>query len=83
MARVLYFGAIPDLLKKTSENVMIASSINTVHDLLVHLRQQGEIYNQVMHLDKVQVTVNKQFAEGDSAVKNDDEIAIISIGLLK
>jgi hypothetical protein len=31
----------------------------------------------------VPVTINKQFAEADTAVTNNDEIAIIFIGLLK
>ncbi|GMR07630.1 MAG: hypothetical protein BMS9Abin26_0633 [Gammaproteobacteria bacterium] len=83
MATILYFGSLPDIIRKTRENIILAGSINNVGDLLAHIRKRGDKWQEVMDLKYVQVTVNRQFANEGTAVSNDDEIAIISIGLLK
>jgi len=49
--------------------------------LLAWLRQHEKKREIILIDDAVQVTVNKQFAEAETAVSNDGEIAIISIGL--
>ncbi len=83
MASILYFGSLPDIIKKTREDIILAGSINNVGKLLAHIRKRGDKWQQVIDMKYVQVTVNKQFSDEDTAITNDDEIAIISIGLLK
>lgn len=83
MATILYFGSLPDLIKITRENIILAGSINNIGELLTHIRKRGDIWKKIINLEYIQITVNKQFADEDTIITNDDEIAIISIGLLK
>lgn len=81
MAKLLYFGSLPDRLNIAAEDIDISQSVSTVQELLTSLRQRGKNWEQYLQEDKVQVTLNKKFAELESSVSDMDEIAIISIGL--
>lgn len=78
MAKLLYFGALVDQLSKGSEVLELPAETKTVSDLLALLRARGGAWEKACGADAVRVTVNKQFAEQDTSIKNGDEIALIS-----
>ncbi|MEJ2643517.1 MAG: MoaD/ThiS family protein [Gammaproteobacteria bacterium] len=81
MAKLLYFGRLPDHLGKASEEATLPSDISDVRGLLAWLRTRDETWRQHLAEEWVQVTVNKQFAEMESPVTDGDEIAIVSKSL--
>lgn len=82
MARLLYFGSLPDRLERAEEDVALPDAVNDVGGLLEWLRTRGGNWEQMLVEGAVQVTVNKQFAEQDTPIGDDDEIAIVSVGLM-
>lgn len=83
MAKLLYFGSLPDLLDRAAEDLSLPESVTNVESLLTWLRGRGGNWQRVLVEGAVQVTVNKQFAEMNTTLSNADEIAIISIGLMR
>jgi molybdopterin synthase sulfur carrier subunit len=81
MAHILYFGSLPDKLGTASEQAALPESINEVKDLLQWLRSRGGKWSNALSHDSIQVTVNKEFCGLHSPVADEDEIAIVSIGL--
>jgi len=78
MARLLYFGALPDRLGTASEEVDLPADVVNVHSLLAWLRGRGGEWQKAMVEGGPQVTVNKAFAGAQTPVSKRDEIAIIS-----
>ena len=64
-----------------TETVVIPDSVNTVKALLSWLRARGEQWNQEFKDERVQVTVNKNFAEPSTPIEPGDEVAIVPRGL--
>ncbi|MGA7801088.1 MAG: MoaD/ThiS family protein [Gammaproteobacteria bacterium] len=81
MAKLLYFGRLPDRLGSAAEEATLPADVQDVRALLAWLRTRDETWRQHLAEEWVQVTVNKQFAEMESPVADGDEIAIISKGL--
>lgn len=78
MAKVLYFGPLADMLGKESETISVAAHPN-IAALLAELRERGGDWARYLSEDKLQITVNRQFTDANSAVREEDEIALISI----
>lgn len=74
-----YFVSLVTRLGRESEICEIPSSVNTVGDLLAWLRQRGKTWETLLQDDKVNVTVNKQFAKPTTPVATNDEIAIVPV----
>ena len=81
MARILYFGHLPDLVGRPSDDFFLPKTVRTVRDLLAYLRQRGEEWEKGLQEDWVTITVNREFVELDHPVTDRDEIAIVSKGL--
>lgn len=81
MAKVLYFGRLPDLIGRSEEDFFLPKTVNTVADLLNYLRQRGEKWEKGLKEEMVTITVNKEFKDPDAAISDADEIAIVSKGL--
>jgi molybdopterin converting factor small subunit len=81
MANILYYGSLPDRLNIGVEEITITEALGTIRELLTSLHERGETRNQYLAEDKLQVTINKKFSDPESALNDNDEIAIISIGL--
>ena len=74
---ILYFMRLANIAGKDSETVVIPDSVNTVIALLNWLRARGEQWNQEFNDERVQVTVNKTFAEPSTPIAQGDEVAIV------
>lgn len=81
MTRILYFAYLVDKLGRAQEDLTLPASITDVRGLPAHWRARGGAWEQALAEDKVKVTVNKQFAEPDTPVLDNQEIAIISSSL--
>lgn len=81
MVRILYFAALVDRLGTAAEDIELADDVMTVRDLPAQLRTRGGAWSEALGAGMVRITVNKQFVELDAAVKNGDEVALISATL--
>lgn len=77
MAKILYFSTLVDRLGASSEEVSLPASVTDVRTLLAWLRMRGENWEKALREDSVKITLNRQFAEADTAVNNRMEIAIV------
>ena len=77
MAKILYFANLVDKLGASSEEVSLPASIADVRALLAWLRARGGRWETALMENKVQVTVNRQFATPGTSINNTAEIAIV------
>ncbi len=79
MARILYFATLVDQLGRASEELPLPDTVRDVRALVAMLHGRGK--NWVTALDEatLKVTVNRQFAELDTAIDDNSEIAFISM----
>ena len=80
MAKIMYFGILPDRFGRTHENKALPENVTTVRDLIAWLRKRGGAWAVFLVEERLQVTVNRAFAEPDTPVTDNDEIALISKG---
>ena len=77
---ILYFMHLANIAGKDTETVVIPDSVNTITALLSWLRERGEQWNEDFNDERVQVTVNKNFTEPSTPIKQGDEVAIVPRG---
>jgi molybdopterin synthase sulfur carrier subunit len=79
MARILYFATLVDQLGRASEELPLPDTVRDVRALVAMLHGRGK--NWVTALDEatLKVTVNRQFAELDTPIDDNSEIAFISM----
>ena len=79
MIKVLYFGHLLDAFGMGSEQIEAADTLRSVSDLITLLAQRGDIWQQALVDNRaLKITVNKQFVERDSALKDGDEVAFVA-----
>lgn len=81
MAKVLYFGNLPDRIGRGAEELFLPKTVQTTRGLLKYLRDRGKAWEEALQEDRLTITVNKQFLELDHPITDQDEIALISKGL--
>ncbi len=74
---VLYFAWIAEKLGRESEQVLLSMAVKNVGSLLESLRRRGGIWERGFSEENVTVTVNKQFANSDTALHAGDEVGIV------
>jgi len=79
MARVLYFATLVDQLGRASEELTLPDSVRDVRGLIALLRGRGGNWAKALEEATLKVTVNRQFAELDTPIQNDSEIALVSM----
>lgn len=77
MIKLLYFAALVDMLGSASEQ-LAAPLPDDVRGLIGLLKQRGGTWEAVFGKGSVRITVNKQFAEMNTSLKDGDEVAFIS-----
>ena len=75
--KILYFMHLSTTAGKDEETLVLPSSVNNVEALLSWLRARGEQWNDDFADKRVQVTINKNFAEPYSPIEQGDEVAIV------
>jgi sulfur-carrier protein len=80
MIKLIYFAALVDMFGCASEE-LAAPLPPDVRALLALLQQRGGPWERVFGQSSVHMTVNKQFAELETPLKDGDEVAFISAGM--
>jgi DUF971 family protein/molybdopterin converting factor small subunit len=75
--KILYFIQLAKISGKDQEDIVIPDSVTNVETLLAWLRKRGARWNESFADNKVQVTVNRQFAEPYTLIEHGDEVAIV------
>lgn len=81
MAKVLYFGNLPDRIGRSAEDLFLPKTVQTVRDLLKYLRERGKAWEDALKDEQLTITVNRQFVNLDQPLGESDEIALVSKGL--
>lgn len=81
MAKVLYFGSLPDRVGRGAEDLFLPKTVHTVRDLLKYLRDRGKAWEDALKEDMLTITVNREFVNLDHTLGEHDEIALVSKGL--
>lgn len=77
MAKILYFSTLAERLGKTAEELKLPPNVQDLRGLLAFLRKRGEEWPVYLVDDKIQATVNKNFAELNAGINDQDEIGLM------
>lgn len=77
MAKILYFSTLAERIGQTAEELKLPPGIADLRGLLKFLRTRGEEWPVYLVDDRIQATVNKQFADLDAAISDRDEIGLM------
>jgi molybdopterin synthase sulfur carrier subunit len=79
MLHILYFGHLVNALGSASEDFELPSTSTSVAGLCATLAQRGAVWHEALIDNKsLKITVNKQFVDADSLLKEGDEVAFIT-----
>ena len=77
---LLYFVQLAKLTGRDEEEVSIPDSVSNVETLLAWLCSRRQEWHEAFQPDRVQVTVNRNFAEPFTLIEHGDEVAIVPRG---
>ena len=77
---LLYFVHLARLTGRDEEEVAIPESVTNVETLLAWLCSRRQEWHEAFQPDKVQVTVNRNFAEPFTLIEHGDEVAVVPRG---
>ena len=81
MINILYFGSLVDAFDRASDEIDLPPQVQDVQSLLFFLSLRGEAWARWLRNNHgLKITVNRQFAEGGTPVKDGDEIALVALG---
>lgn len=75
--KLLYFIQLAKLAGRDEEAVELPESVTNVETLLTWLRSRRPGWEEAFAADRVQVTVNKHFAEPYTLIEHGDEVALV------
>jgi molybdopterin synthase sulfur carrier subunit len=82
MVRILFFGDLVETLGMASDEIALPADVTDVERLLFVLAKRGEMWKKMLLGNpKLNITVNKQFADKSSAVRDGDEIALVGFAV--
>ena len=74
--RILYFSWIKEKIGKKSEEIVKPEEVKNVLDLIKHLKNFSNNHNEALNdLNVVRVAVNQNFADLQTKINDDDEVA--------
>jgi molybdopterin synthase sulfur carrier subunit len=83
MVKILFFGDLVDSLGVAADQIELPADVDDVERLLFVLSKRGEMWKKMLLGNpKLNVTVNKQFAEKSTAIKDGDEIALVGFAVV-
>lgn len=83
MVRILFFGDLVDTLGISSDEIELPPDVTDVERLLFVLSQRGEMWKKMLLGNpKLNVTINKQFAEKSAPIQDGDEIALVGFAVV-
>ncbi|MGA9162960.1 MAG: MoaD/ThiS family protein [Thiobacillus sp.] len=83
MVRILFFGDLVDTLGMAADEIELPPDVTDVARLLFTLSKRGEMWKKMLLGNpKLNITINKQFAEKSAPVKDGDEIALVGFAVI-
>ena len=83
MVKILFFGDLVETLGMAADEITLPPDITDVERLLFLLSRRGEMWKKMLLGNpKLNVTINKQFADKSSPVKDGDEIALVGFAVV-
>ena len=76
-ARLLYFSWLAKKMRKESEDATLPASVTDVNSLLTWLGKRRKGAAPIFDKERLGVTVNRQFAEGFTKLRDGDEIGLV------
>ncbi|MBW8364877.1 MAG: MoaD/ThiS family protein [Rhizobium sp.] len=81
--KILFFGDLVDTLGMASDEISLPPDVTDVERLLFVLSTRGEIWKKMLLGNpKLNITINKQFAEKSAPVKDGDEVALVGFAMI-
>lgn len=75
MARILYFAWIREKIGVAEERITFPESVITVGQLLLFLRGRDSNHDAALSDPSLRVAVNQEYAQPETSVTDQDEIA--------
>ena len=83
MVKILFFGDLVDTLGMASDEIDLPPDVTDVERLLFVLSRRGEMWKKMLLGNpKLNITVNKQFAEKNAPIQDGDEIALVGFSVV-
>ena len=83
MVKILFFGDLVDTFGMASDEITLPADVTDVERLLFVLSKRGEMWKKMLLGNpKLNITINKQFAEKSAPVKDGDEIALVGFAVV-
>lgn len=74
--QILYFASVREQIGKGEETIAKPESVETVADLVAHLRSLSEAHHNALEsMMFVRIAVNQMHVQADHPVKDGDEVA--------
>ncbi len=74
--QIIYFASIREQIGKSEETIQKPEHVNTVAELVAHLRSLGDNYHNALEsMMFVRIAVNQTHAQPDHPISNTDEVA--------
>jgi DUF971 family protein/molybdopterin converting factor small subunit len=74
---VFYFMQLAEISGTAKENIRLPVTVTNVQTFLGWLRKRGPAWTEAFEDSRVQVTVNKRFAELFTSIESQDEVGIV------
>jgi molybdopterin synthase sulfur carrier subunit len=83
MVKILFFGDLVETLGMAADEIALPPEITDVERLLFLLSRRGEMWKKMLLGNpKLNITVNKQFADKAAPVRDGDEIALVGFAVV-
>ena len=83
MVKILFFGDLVDSLGMAADEIDLQPDVTDVERLLFVLSKRGEIWKRMLLGNpKLNITINKQFAEKTAPIRDGDEIALVGFSVV-
>lgn len=77
MTRLVYFAWVRERIGKSEEDLEIPATVETVADLLAHLKTLGDEYEAALEYpDAIRVAINQEHAERHEKIAGAREIGL-------
>tara|TARA_B100000214_G_scaffold257052_1_gene189466 strand:- start:1288 stop:1536 length:249 start_codon:yes stop_codon:yes gene_type:complete len=74
--KIIYFAKIRELIGKSEEEISFPSSVKTIEDLIVFLKNHNKIYNNVFGNYDFLVACDEELVDMNYKINKTKEIAI-------
>jgi len=75
--KLVYFAWVRERIGKNEEEIELPQDVETVRDLLAHLKTLGEDYEAALaHPNAIRVAINQEHADHGEMIGNAREIAL-------